>query len=296
MKRVGCYLLLSFALTWTLWAFSSSGVLTAEGISFTTRLFVGAGMFCPAVAAFITRLLFRKTQPFSLLLRPHFRGNAKTYLAAWFLPALLTLAGAAVYFLVFPKQFDPSMGYARELGAGALSAPMVAVQIVISVLLGGLINVLPAAGEEIGWRGLLYPALRKRFSPATTCLIGGVIWGLWHVPVTMRGHNYGLDYAGWPYLGIAAMCVFCISLGTLLFWLTEKSGSIWPAAIAHGAVNAVCGTPLLFLPTVQAGSRLLGPVISGVLAGLPMLGLAVVLCRMQVKQAKNVEKSKENHA
>ena len=148
---------------------------------------------------------------------------------------------------------------------------MAALQIVVAVFMGPFLNVAAGAGEELGWRGLLYPALRRRLAPVPACLLGGVIWGVWHAPMTVRGHNYGLDYAGFPWMGVVMMCVFCTAVGTLLHALTERCGSIWPAALAHGGLNAMISAPMMFLPSAEAGSRLLGPTVAGLVGGVPLL-------------------------
>lgn len=280
MKRIALYLALAFGLTWTLWGAAGSDPVTV-GAPAATQVMAALGMFGPAAGALVTRLLLRRSDPFRLPLRPHFRGSGRVYLAAWLVPPGLTLLGGALYFAVFPAQLDLSFGYLREMTGGALSGvPLLrvaALQMAGAVTFAPLINLVFALGEELGWRGLLYPALRERLSPAAACLTGGVIWGLWHAPMLLRGHNYGLGYPGYPLGGILAMCVFCFSTGVFLFWLTEKSGSVWPAALAHGAVNAAVGVPLLFLPSPEAGLRLLGPTPAGLLAGLPLLAFALIL-------------------
>lgn len=283
MKRIVCYLAVTFALTWTLWGAAVSGPVVV-GMPTVSQLLVGLGMFCPALGVLVTWLVFRKKQPFCVPIRPHFRGNGKWYVAAWLAPALLTLAGSVLYFLVFRGQFDPNMGYVRELVAAqgvsmpqAQMASSMALQIVLAIAVGPLLNVLTGAGEELGWRGLLYPALQEKLPPAGACLVGGVIWGLWHTPVTLRGHNYGLGYPGFPWAGVLMMCVFCIGLGTLLHWITQKTGSIWPAALAHGGVNAIAAAPQMLLPSAETGNRLLGPSISGLIGGLPILLCAAVV-------------------
>lgn len=54
----------------------------------------------------------------------------------------------------------------------------------------------------------------------------------------------------------------CVVLGSLLGWLRLRSGSVWPAAIGHGFVNAVAGLPVLFatagVPVDNATTGLLG--------------------------------------
>lgn len=283
MKRILIYLAVTFTLTWGLWAVAVSGPVVI-GAPVVAQLTVGLGMFCPAIGALVTWLICRKKQPFDIPIRPRFRGNGKYYALAWFAPTAFAVLGGVLYFLIFPAQFDTGMGYVKELSAaqGAVLTQQqlvlsMVMQVVMAIGIAPLLNLLNGAGEEIGWRGLLYPALREKLSPTAACLVGGVIWGLWHAPLTMRGHNYGLDYPGFPWLGIVVMCVFCIALGTLLHLLTEKTGSIWPAALAHGAINAIGGIPLLFLSSTTTGSRLLGPAPSGLLGVLPLLACAAVL-------------------
>ena len=42
------------------------------------------------------------------------------------------------------------------------------------------------------------------------------------------------------------MIVFCVLLGVIFSWLYLNTKSPWVAALAHGAVNAVAGLPVLF--------------------------------------------------
>lgn len=293
MKRVWLYLALTFTLTWTLWGITASD-FAGVGAPTAVQLMVSLGMFGPTVGVLLTWLLLRKSDPFHLPLRLRLHSNGKVYLAAWLVPAVMTLLGSTLYFVVFPEQFDRFFGYLREMTGGALTgAPLArsaAVQMVGAVTFAPLINLVFALGEEIGWRGLLYPALREKVSPAAACLTGGVIWGVWHAPIILRGHNYGLGYPGYPVAGILAMCFFCISIGVFLFWLTEKSGSVWPAALVHGMVNAVTGIPLLLLRSPDAGLRLLGPTPAGLLAGLPLLVLALVLALSMNRQKSSPQK------
>jgi membrane protease YdiL (CAAX protease family) len=74
-------------------------------------------------------------------------------------------------------------------------------------------------------------------------LISGTIWGVWHAPAIVQGHNY----PGYPILGIFMMIVFCVLLGTILAWLYFNTRSPWVAALAHGSVNAVAGLPIMFM-------------------------------------------------
>ena len=246
-NRVWVYILITFSLSW---AYEIGVILprvTADPSDQIIQLLVTGCMFFPALGMLLTRLLTREGFR-DMMLRPRFRGSVGKYLLAYFGPGLLTVAGAAVYYLAFPAKLDWSAPYFRQTmeAAGmpyeAQAVPMsmlLAIQAVQAFLLGGIINLVPSLGEEWGWRGYMMPRLLKKMKPVPALLLGGVIWGLWHAPLTIMGHNYGLGYPGYPWMGIAAMCVFCVALGTLLTWLTVKTGSVIPAAIAHGAVNGI---------------------------------------------------------
>lgn len=60
-------------------------------------------------------------------------------------------------------------------------------------------------GEIKCWRAYLLPKLRMSLSDRAALIITGVIWGIWHLPVIVMGHNYGTDYWGYPWLGILTM-------------------------------------------------------------------------------------------
>ena len=111
------------------------------------------------------------------------------------------------------------------------------IQILASLTYAPFLNSFFALGEEIGWRGYLYPALRERFSIVQTHVLLGLIWSLWHLPINLQGYNYGLSYFAYPVLGVVAMFLFCFSLGILLSWLLAKTGSIWASALFHGEIG-----------------------------------------------------------
>lgn len=117
---------------------------------------------------------------------------------------------------------------------------------VISTLFSGLlagvsINALFAFGEEYGWRNYLVNALReRRFWPAA--LFIGVVWGVWHFPLILMGHNYPNE----PYWGMLLMVVFCVLAGIIELYFVLKTKSMIVAAILHGTINAVSGMTIYF--------------------------------------------------
>ena len=90
-------------------------------------------------------------------------------------------------------------------------------------------------GEEIGWRGFLWPLLRSRWGFLATAGMMFVIWWSFHVPIVLFGW-YG-SLGGLPAftVGIAGFVLFT---GVI----TDRSRSLWPSVVAHGAWNALVAT------------------------------------------------------
>ena len=103
-----------------------------------------------------------------------------------------------------------------------------------AVVLGPVLALPIAFGEEYGWRGYLQGEL-IRLGKVRGILLVGVIWGLWHAPIIAMGHNY----PGYPVLGIFLMTLYTIALGFLFSYAVLKSGSVWLAAFLHGLNNQV---------------------------------------------------------
>lgn len=113
----------------------------------------------------------------------------------------------------------------------------------VLIVVASLVNTIFALGEEIGWRGWLWNRL-ARLGQIPKILVSGVIWGLWHAPLVLLGYNYPFATGAW---GVVAMCGMCTIFGAFLGWLRTLSGSVWPAALAHGVFNAGAGLVALFM-------------------------------------------------
>lgn len=248
-------------------------------------------MFLPALVALIVRRLSGDRS--GMFLRPNIKGTRRQYLMAALLPGVLTMAGAALYFLLFPGDLDLSMGYMSELLAlsgqaaevPAVTLPQVIGAGLVLTLIAPLVlvNHIAAFGEELGWRGYLLPMLIEGLGESRAVLLNGVLWGIAHAPLVCFGLNYTGEYPGAPFTGILMMVVFATVLGVFMSYLTLRSGSIWPACVAHGAVNAVREAPLLIC---AAGyNALLGPKPSGIIgmAGFIVLG-GVLMFRLDKKR------------
>ena len=257
-------------------------------------------MWTPALAFFITRMLSKKEARLYASLRPNIDGHVPHYLFAWFGAGVFAIAGTALYYLVFRNELDLTFSYiislTEQAGAGAdLPVPPVVIvlaQFVSAFTFGNAVNMFFALGEEIGWRGFLYPALYKAFggkeevrsAPAAwkAHLLTAFIWSFWHFPMnTLTGYNYGIAYPGFPVTGALAMFVMCFAVGVLQSFLVEKTGSIWPAAILHGAFNALAGFGILLQHTdyMNGVHTIWGPGLNGMLSALPMLAVALYLLK-----------------
>lgn len=140
------------------------------------------------------------------------------------------------------------------------------------------VNMLLAIGEEAGWRGTMYPILEDRFGIVKGRLIGGAVWGVWHWPIMLlAGYEYGTAYWGAPVTGPLLFCIITIAMGILFDFLYEKTNCIWVPALCHGAINAFAGVPTLFLNPAYADKLLLGPLMIGVISGLPLMLTALIL-------------------
>jgi membrane protease YdiL (CAAX protease family) len=98
------------------------------------------------------------------------------------------------------------------------------------------LNLLFAAGEEIGWRGVLVPNLMRTSGFGVAAFLPGVIWAVWHYPdILLFGYN-----AGTPIVyAISCFSISLIGLGVFLSWLRLVSNSVWPPILFHGVHNTL---------------------------------------------------------
>ncbi len=293
-KRIGVFLGLTFTLTYAydflvLVPLSRLTETSGAEVALFYQLAVAAQMFFPALGVLFTRLLTKEgfTEHY---LKPNLKGHWATYAFAWFGPLVLTILGAALWFLLRPDTFDPNMGYILSLMDGQpLPMPLWALVVIqfAEVLIAPALNAVTCFGEEWGWRGYFVPKLNKVMKPLPMLLLSGVIWGLWHAPIIALGHNYGVGYPGWPWGGIAMMCVFTVIAGTLLAYVSLKTESAWPAIFAHGMINGCAALGTLF--TFDGGDPFLGPMPTGIIGMAGFIVVTVVLCATWNKRLPKAE-------
>ncbi|MCR5508591.1 MAG: CPBP family intramembrane metalloprotease [Lachnospiraceae bacterium] len=291
MKRIILYLTTVFTLTY-LYEYVCVVRFLAAHKEYTIAAIpvnLAVAMFIPAFSVLFVRLFTKEGLSGHYINFDLKNGKYKYYLLAWFLPAVLTLLGAALYFICYKGDFSKDMDfiiatYAKQGVTGITPDAMMKTAIsqgITAILIGPVINCITTFGEEWGWRGYLLPKLSEKLTGLPLMLVMGVIWGLWHLPLTVCGHNYGTQYPGYPFLGIAAMVLFCFSIGTFLSYVTLKTGSCVPAIIGHGAINSFASIGIYF--TKDGGRLLFGPAPTGVIAGIPCLVTAIILIRLMKK-------------
>ncbi len=83
-------------------------------------------------------------------------------------------------------------------------------------------------GEEYGWRYFLQPMLQKRFGLKGGVLLLGVIWGLWHLPLSISYYSPET----WFY-SILIQVIGCVSFGVFFGYAYGKTGNIWVPVAIH---------------------------------------------------------------
>lgn len=277
--KIGEFLAFAFGLSWTsavLLHLAGIEIGTFRGLILTTVLF----MWAPAVAAVGVQLYhgesIRKTTGLRL-------GRPGWILLAWFAPVAfigLTITVGTVFpDVTVTTDYEAyllDLGLTQEQAGDAVAelksfpGPPALVLVGQGLIAGLTINALAALGEELGWRGLLLAELSPlgfwKLSGIT-----GVIWGIWHAPVILQGHNF----PDAPIAGVLVMTVATVAVSPVYTYLTLRAESVLAATFFHGSFNGLGALSLVYL--TGAGNLLLSPVgVAGIGAALIALGLCLV--------------------
>ena len=268
-KRLLVFLFLSFGLTWIIFAAAIMKGMKWDGSDYAMEQFVGLGMLMPFGANLLTRMITKEGFPLtgkdSLMLGIRFNHKMwKYYLFALLIPWICIELGNVLTLLVCSKAYDKELLQTAGLDKGITYAyPLIAIS-------SAAILSFAALGEEEGWRGYMMPKLIHLWGMKKALIAGGVIWGLWHAPLTCIGHNFGTGYPGFPYVGILLMCVMCTLMGILLTFVTVRTNSIWPAAIMHAVNNASPSILRFYINDEVLEGNLPNPILSFVFMWIPL--------------------------
>ena len=272
LRKAAVFTVLTYLASWLFVGlyFTFGGTWTMPG-----ALIVGViYMFVPmTVALIVQKWLFKA--PIKKPLRINFKPN-RWFVVAWLLPPAIALAAIGVSLLLPGVTFTTSVEPLLERFSSVLTPEQVEqmraqseslpihpfwLALLQGLIAGPTINAVAAFGEEVGWRGLLQTDLAG-FGFWKSSITIGVIWGFWHAPLILQGHNYPQH----PWAGVFMMTAFTVLLSPLMAYITIKANSVIAAAIFHGTLNATAGLPLI---VVNGGSDLTVGVTG--LAGLVVL-------------------------
>ena len=269
MKNLKLYIAIAYGLIWAAGlAFYLSGTMVAS--------FSGAAPWLVSLCMFIrlvATLICQKSSKEPLLRGIGIRWKVnRWWFLGWFtfpVIALLTLL-----FTHWISGIDTHSEIMQALGETLPFGPVgaTAITLLSGMLAGATINGLFAFGEEVGWRGYLLKQFEGRSFLGTAVVIG-IIWGLWHAPLILMGHNYPQH----PQWGVLMMVVVCILMSYIIQYFRVKSGSVIVAAIMHGTCNGVAGLTMIFLSLDKYNDLIDGSCgLAGILAML-VVALAIFL-------------------
>jgi len=218
-------------------------------------------MFIPMlVSIFVQKIVYKDLvkEPLGI----SFKLN-RWFLIAWLLPVIISFLTLGINLLFPLVKFAPDMeGFYESLKATLTPEQMEAMKAqaeafpihpywigLLQALVAGVsINAVAGFGEELGWRGLL----QKEFAFLgfwKSNLLIGIIWGIWHAPIILQGHNYPEH----PKIGVFMMVIFTLLLAPIFSYVRLKAKSVIAAAIIHGTLNA---TFALNLMVIKGGNDL----------------------------------------
>ena len=255
MKGLKLYTAIAYGLIWTVGiVFLLTG---AEYQSLAGTITATGCMLFPLVATLICQAVSH--EPLLRNIGIHWHVNRW-----WFIGILLifVIVALTILFTSCISGFSTDTEVLRAL-CEQMKMPLgaaLAITIAFGLISGLTINALLAFGEEVGWRGYLLRQFHGQPFISTAIFIG-LIWGLWHAPLILLGHNYPQH----PGVGVLFMMLMCTPLAIIIQYVRLKSGSVIVAAIMHGTFNALAGLSIFF---VEQRNELLdgGPGICGILA------------------------------
>jgi len=212
-------------------------------------------MFIPMFCAIIVEKVIHKEKLMPNLFIS-FKIN-KWFFIAWLITPILSFGALGVSLLLPDVTYSPEMTgmmnrfddmltpeQIEQIKNALETLPIHPIWLILlqGLIAGATINAIAGFGEELGWRGFLLKSFKEmKFLKAS--IIIGFIWGIWHLPLILMGHNYPQH----PEIGVLMMTIWCILLTPLFLYFTIKSKSVITAAIMHGTLNATAGIAILVI-------------------------------------------------
>lgn len=271
IKRLIIYIVLAFVI--------SNGpmlVMMALGVEQHTptyRLVALLTMCGPAVASLLTRVI-TKEGFHNMYLRVNLKGNEKNYILAVLLPVVCAVLGGLLSALCFG-------GFLQNEALKELSPVFYGSYVLYLVGFSAAVF-FPAMGEELGWRGYMTPKMEEIMGTPAALLIGGVIWGLWHISNII----YSCQGQGVAVILVQTLlkCVVCVGMGSILTYFTKKTGSIYPGSLLHMVNNNVA--QILYVPFMTTAIMKAHNLEISILILIPIVVIGAVTFILQVRDGK----------
>ncbi len=221
-------------------------------ISFLVATLYMAGPMISAIV--VKKFIYKENLKESLGIS--FRLNS-WFIFAWIFPVIISVATMGVGLLLPGVEYSPEMEGMFEKFKYLLSGEQIAsmkdqitsmpvhpfwIALLQGLVAGITVNAVLGFGEELGWRGLMQGELGF-MGFWKTSFITGTVWGIWHAPIILQGHNYP-DH---PVAGVFMMIIWCILISPLFSYIRIRSRSVIGAAVFHGTLNATGGLSVLVL-------------------------------------------------
>jgi hypothetical protein len=258
-KKVVYFIVLSFAISW-----SSIALIKLLDVSYGTFTFtvITAFLFmcAPAVSTFLVKKIIFK-EPLS-----DYGLQFKVFDYRWIIHSaigaiLFLLLSLAIVFVLGNTLAISYFGYIdftqeglelalqklagdKDVSSTSLPHPLLLLLLgtVGGVASGAIVNLPFTFGEEFGWRGLLHKETQYLGFIKSSLFIG-IIWGVWHAPIILMGHNYNNNSLA----GVFMMILFCIALAFPMAYIRVKTKNVLGPSMLHGMINGSAGIIPMFV-------------------------------------------------
>ncbi|MGZ8558143.1 MAG: CPBP family intramembrane glutamic endopeptidase [Chitinophagaceae bacterium] len=138
--------------------------------------------------------------------------------------------------------FVPSM-VGLTIGLHKPAGKIVATNVLLMFTLRFAATLLPAFGEEFGWRGYMLPGLSEKHGPKKGLLIHAFVWWFWHLPVIIGIGLNDTEVSDNQYINVASITLLSIipsMLHAIIFaFIWSKTRSLAVVSVYHAAFDEV---------------------------------------------------------
>ena len=237
-KKVLKFLGITFLITWgallTRAVLSNMDIITPYNI--VGLLLYGIGVLGPSIATYFC-LDERSPKGFLNLLFTHKKGTVK-YLI------ILSVLHCLTFYI---STFKLAEGYPIYL------APVVCL---VMMFFGG-------CNEEVGWCGILYRELVKKFNIIVTTIISLLIWFSWHLPLFITKGDMHVD------MSIVTFFLFLVNIALMKTALMIRTDSPFYCGMIHAISNTASAVFAYEQNTVMVVATVIVWIISVVLWYFP---------------------------